>query len=683
LEAERMMDATRLDAASELSRFRSSFPLLDRITYFNACSLGPLPRSGAAALSDFLRAWDEQGTPAWFTEWLPRLALLRRRLAELLHAPEGTVALAPSVSVALATSVSALLALTGRRKVLVGALDFPTLGHQFLSRPDVTVEFVPSADGVSMPAQDFAARIDEQTAIVATSHVLYATGAVQDVRAIADAAHRAGAYCLIDGYQSVGCMPVRVAETGADVFVAGCLKWLSGGPGTAFTYCSPELLPQMRPVGTTGWMAARQVPSFELEHLDLAPDARRLETGTWAVASHFAALAGLELVLEAGEHNIRARLQALTGKIIERCADAGLELRTPAEAGRRCGIVAISCQEPERVVRQLASRGLVADERPGVLRLSPHWAIGDAELDDGMDRVLDALVPPGPHTSAAIGYPPPLDRLGRARGDARVLWYGTDPEQFAQLWRPASDGPVPVVALIHGGYWRRRYRLDVMNAIAGDLCSRGLAVFNIEYRRVGCPGGGWPATLDDVAAAMRKLAEVADSYRLDLSRMVVAGHSAGGQLALCWAGQAGRAGPGPLLVVSLAGVCDLREAAAAGLSNGAVHRLLRGTAGEDALRACSPLESLPLGVPQLLVHGTGDDSVPLAMSQAYYRGAQAAGDDCELMIATGSGHFDLIDPASPAWADVAARIAEVCEPTAESGVMAAPTLAHVRERHPG
>ncbi len=681
-----MTDATRLAAPGGLSRFRSSFPLLDRVTYFNACSLGPLPRSGAAAVSDFLRTWDEQGAPAWFTEWLPRLAVLRRRLEQLLHAPEGTVALAPSVSVALATSVSALLGLTSRRKVLVGALDFPTLGHQFLSRPDVIVEFVPSADGVSIPAQEFAARIDEQTAIVATTHVLYATGAVQDVRAISDAAHKAGAYCLIDGYQSVGCIPVDVAETGADVFIAGCLKWLSGGPGTAFTYCSPELVPRMRPVGATGWMAAREVPSFDLEQLDLAPDARRLETGTWAVPSHLAALAGLELVLEAGAENIQARLRALTGKIIERCQDAGLDLRTPVEAERRCGIVSISCAEPERVVRQLAAGGLVADERPGVLRLSPHWAVGDAELDDGMDRVLDVLVPPGPRTRAAVGYPPPLDRLARDRGAAQVLRYGTDPEQFAELWRPApdgQDGPVPVVALIHGGYWRRRYRRDVMNAIAGDLSSRGYAVFNIEYRRVGCRGGGWPGILGDVSAAMRELAGVAGSAGLDLSRMVVAGHSAGGQLALCWAGRDGRPArraAGPLLVISLAGVCDPRGAAALGLSNDAVHRLHGGTAGNDGLRACSPLESLPLGVPQLLVHGTDDDSVPFAMSAAYHRGAQAAGDNCEFMIAAGAGHFDLIDPATQAWARIAARIAQACKP--ESGITATPVLAHVPERRP-
>jgi kynureninase len=684
LEAEQIiMDTTRpAAAAAELSRFRSSFPLLDRVTYFNACSLGPLPRSGAAAVAEFLRIWDEQGAPAWFTEWIPRLAVLRRHLEQLLHAPEGTVALAPSVSVALATSVSALLALTGRRKVLVGALDFPTLGHQFLSRPDLVVEFVPSPDGVSIPAEEFAARIDEQTAIVATTHVLYSTGAVQDVRAIADAAHRAGAYCLIDGYQSVGCLPVRAAETGADVFIAGCLKWLSGGPGTAFTYCSPELLPRLRPQGATGWMAGREVPSFDLEHIDLAPDARRLETGTWPVPSHMAALAGLDLVLEAGTENIKARLQALTDQIIERCEDAGLDLRTPAERDRRCGIVSISCQQPERVVRQLSDRGLVADERPGVLRLSPHWAISDAELDDGMDRVLDVLLPPGPRAQAAVGYPPPLDRLAEVRGPVRTLSYGIDPEQFAELWRPAATGPVPVVALIHGGYWRRRYRLDVMNAIAHDLCSRGYAVYNVEYRRVGCRGGGWPGTFDDVTAAMRELAAVADAALLDLNRVVVAGHSAGGQLALCWAGQAGRSGFDPRLVISLAGVCDPRAAVALGLSKSAVHRLHGGTAGDAALRSCSPLESLPLGVDQLLVHGPDDDSVPFAMSDAYHRSALAAGDACELIVATGSGHFDVIDPVAPVWASIAARIDEACKPTPEPAITATSILAHVQERHP-
>src|SRR5207248_131248 len=234
--------------------------------HLNACSLGPLPRSGKAALARYAQTWDQLGTPAWYSEWLPLLERLRGKVAELLHAPAGSTAIAPSVSVALTTLASALPIPAGRRKVLIGALDFPTIGHQWLSRPEFDVEFVPSDDGMTISPEAFARRIDDQTALVVTTHLFYTTGYLQGVRAIADAAHAHGALCVIDGYQTVGCVPVDVEALECDAFVGGCLKWLSGGPGTAFIYARPELVPRLAPHGT-GWFATRDPFSFTLEQL--------------------------------------------------------------------------------------------------------------------------------------------------------------------------------------------------------------------------------------------------------------------------------------------------------------------------------------------------------------------------------------------------------------------------------
>lgn len=372
----------------DLAGLRAEFPLLDRVIYLNACSLGPLPRAGGDALREYAEAWDREGTPAWFTDWLPTLERLRGRLAELLGASRHAIALAPSVSVALTTMASAMARRDpGRRKVLIGALDFPTLGHQWLSRPDFEVEFVPSPDGVGVPPEAFIERIDAETAMVATTHLYYTTGYLQDVRPIAEAAHAAGAMCLVDGYQTVGCVPVRVDELGCDVFVGGCLKWLSGGPGTAFIWCRPELISELRPAGT-GWFATADPFSFTLESLDFADDARRFETGTWPVPSHYAALAGLELILEqAGVERICERLRDLTGRIMERCDEAGLLVFTPRERERRCGIVTIEAERPEEVERRLHGVGVIVDSRPGRVRLSPHWAIRDDELERGLELI--------------------------------------------------------------------------------------------------------------------------------------------------------------------------------------------------------------------------------------------------------------------------------------------------------
>jgi len=369
---------------------RREFPLLDRCIYFNACSLGPLPRSGKAALAMYAQDWDDQGTPVWFSSWLPLLDRFRGKVGDLLNAPSGSTAIAPSVSVALSTLATGLPLPPGRHKVLIGELDFPTIGHQWLSRPGFEVEFVPSADGMTIPPEAFAERIDSRTALVATTHLFYTTGYLQDVRAIAAAAHAAGALCLIDGYQTCGCVPLDVAEMDCDAFVGGCLKWVSGGPGNAFLYVRPELIPRVRPQGT-GWFATRDPFSFTLQELVWADDARRLETGTWAVGCHYAGLAGLEMVLDVGVANIQERLRDLTDRILERCDEAGVKTFTPRERSKRCGIVTLECDRPEEVEARLHAAGVVVDSRPGRVRLSPHWCVTEDELERGMDLVLDQV----------------------------------------------------------------------------------------------------------------------------------------------------------------------------------------------------------------------------------------------------------------------------------------------------
>ncbi|HXN90594.1 MAG TPA: aminotransferase class V-fold PLP-dependent enzyme [Candidatus Sulfotelmatobacter sp.] len=391
--------------------WRAEFPLLDRCVYFNACSLGPLPRRGRAALAKYAQDWDEQGTPVWYTTWLPLLERFRAKVGELLNAPGGSTAIAPSVSVALTTLASGLPLPEGRNKVLIGELDFPTIGHQWLSRPEFEVEFVPSKDGMTIPPEAFAERIDSRTALVATTHLFYTTGYLQDVRTIADAAHAKGALCLIDGYQTCGCVPIDVHAMDCDAFVGGCLKWLSGGPGNAFLYVRPELLPKVRPQGT-GWFATRDPFSFTLQELTFSDDARRMETGTWAMASHYAGLAGLELILEVGVAAIQERLRDLTDRILERCDEAGVKTFTPRERSRRCGIVTLESDHPEDVESRLHAEGVIVDSRPGRVRLSPHWCVTEEELERGMDLVLQ-------HVGAAAKRPsasPAREPARRSRG---------------------------------------------------------------------------------------------------------------------------------------------------------------------------------------------------------------------------------------------------------------------------
>lgn len=245
--------------------------------------------------------------------------------------------------------------------------------------------------------------------------------------------------------------------------------------------------------------------------------------------------------------------------------------------------------------------------------------------------------------------------------------YGADANHFGDLHLPAGPGPYPLVIFIHGGYWRARYDLEHASPLCQALACAGLAVWNVEYRRVGNPGGGWPGTFADVLAALGYVRQLALDYPLDLGRVTLMGHSAGGHLAL-WAAAARRipaghplhdADPLPLRrVVALAAVSNLRLAWDWRLSAGAVGELLGGDPQQAAevYALASPIELLPCGVPQTLLHGDADEAVPYQLSQRFYAAARVAGDDCTLVTLPATGHFELIDPHSVAWPYVLAAV---------------------------
>jgi acetyl esterase/lipase len=230
--------------------------------------------------------------------------------------------------------------------------------------------------------------------------------------------------------------------------------------------------------------------------------------------------------------------------------------------------------------------------------------------------------------------------------------YGSHFHQFADLHVPGGEGPFPVAVLLHGGFWREQHTLELMDDLARDLVRRGWAAWNAEFRRVGeVSGGGYPATLEDVAAAIDHLRGL--DAPLDLGRVVAIGHSAGGQLAL-WAAARPDAAVRLAGVAAQAGVLDLRAAERDPDGEAAIAIFMGGPAAElgERYAAASPIERVPIGVPQLLVHGDADVRVPVDTSRRYAEAARAAGDDVELVVRPGEDHFVHLDPAGGAWADV-------------------------------
>jgi acetyl esterase/lipase len=239
--------------------------------------------------------------------------------------------------------------------------------------------------------------------------------------------------------------------------------------------------------------------------------------------------------------------------------------------------------------------------------------------------------------------------------DFRVT-YGTDPNQFTDVRIPTEKSAHPVVFFIHGGYWRAKYDLTYAGHVCHALKKAGIASWNVEYRRVGNAGGGWPGTFEDIRTAYRALLERGrqrDS-RLDLNRLCIAGHSAGGQLAIALAAFE----KSVTRVLSLAGVLDLHRAWELHLSHDAAAEFLGGTPSDvpEHYREASPAERSIPQARQVLIHGTTDDAVPYEISQRYAEKKLKAGEKVELITLPQTGHFEIVDPGSTVWSKVEAAL---------------------------
>ena len=375
-----------------LSVERSRFPILAKTNYLISNSLGAVPEAVSNRLQEYYRTWAERGVRAWEETWWTMVADLGDAVGPLIGAGGGEVVFQPNVTVAHAVVFSAFDHARSRPKIVTDAMHFPSILYLIEGRraEGAEIAVVPTLDGVTIDTQRLVDTIDESTAFVAISHILFKSAYIQDVAAIAAKARSVGAATIVDGYQSVGAIDVDVKALGVDFYVGGCLKWLCGGPGAAFVWANPATCGRYEP-RLTGWMSHATPFGFE-PTLTRRSDAWRFLHGTPNVAALYAARPGLEILNRIGIPAVRAKSIRQTSRLIELAAANGFACKAPRDPAKRGGTVALDVPCGYEVSKALKAREILCDYRLGAgVRLSPHFYTTDDEIDEAVAAVAEIL----------------------------------------------------------------------------------------------------------------------------------------------------------------------------------------------------------------------------------------------------------------------------------------------------
>jgi selenocysteine lyase/cysteine desulfurase len=373
----------------DIAAWRSRIPLLGSLVPMNNCSQAPQTELTRAAAERYLDSWNQSGMD--WDAWIDEVQLAKQEFAALINASVDEIALFTSVSEATSAVASALDLSGARNKVLVTEAEFPTIGHVWLAQEcrGAKVDWVPVRDG-QIDLADYEGRIDDTTAVVSASHGYYLNGFTQDLPAIAAQTHDRGALLYVDGYQTVGSVPIDVKAIGADFLAAGNLKFLMGVPGVAFLYVRRELIDRLHPT-VTGWFGRANPFAFQVNRLDWSPTASRFDTGTPPIASTYVARAGMSIINSVGPRKIRAWVEVLGQRLIDGGMDRGLTIHGTTDMARKTATTAFVVNDSHAVEVAMRRAGVLPSARGPVIRLAPHFYNTIEDVDVALD-VLTAVI---------------------------------------------------------------------------------------------------------------------------------------------------------------------------------------------------------------------------------------------------------------------------------------------------
>jgi selenocysteine lyase/cysteine desulfurase len=359
---------------------RKEFPVLQRKTYLNSGSYCALANEVRAAFNAYME--DRLLVGANWDVWVTKNESVRNLTATLLHASPDEIAVTASVSAGLNALASALKFTGPRNKVVVSDFEFPTnaqIWHAQEPRGAKVVHVPRAADGY-IPTEMFEKAIDEQTQLVAITHVCFRNGAKLDIPGIVRLARAKGAMVLLDCYQSVGSLDIDVKALDVDFAAGGMLKYLLGTAGIGFLYAKDSCVRSLVPTNS-GWFAQANITAMDITANRPAPNARRFEAGTPPVVNCYAAEAGLKLMLKIGTPAIEKRNFALTRRCMERLEEIGWPSITPAQDARRGATVAVPSSDAARLQTELMKHDIVTSYRDDNVRASFHFYNNDDDVE--------------------------------------------------------------------------------------------------------------------------------------------------------------------------------------------------------------------------------------------------------------------------------------------------------------
>jgi selenocysteine lyase/cysteine desulfurase len=367
---------------------RKEFPVLERKTYLNSGSYCALANDVKAAFDAYME--DRLLVGANWDVWITKNESVRALTASLLHASPDEIAVTASVSAGLNALASALDFSGPRNKVVVSDFEFPTnaqIWHAQEPRGARVVHVPRAADGY-IPAESFAKAIDENTQLVAITHVCFRNGAKLDIPGIVKLAHAKGARVLLDCYQSVGSLDIDVKALDLDFAVGGMLKYLLGTAGIGFLYARDAFIKSLVPTNS-GWFAQAEIGAMDITANRPAPNARRFEAGTPPVVNCYAAEAGLKFLLAVGTPAIEKRNIALTRQCMQKLQEIGWPSVTPVQDERRGATVAVSSRDSGALSKELMKRDIVTSHRDDNVRASFHFYNNDDDVNSFVAAMKD------------------------------------------------------------------------------------------------------------------------------------------------------------------------------------------------------------------------------------------------------------------------------------------------------